>query len=161
MLSNCGAGEDSWQSLRLQGNQTSQSSRKSTLNIHWKDWSWCWNFNTTWCKELTHWKNPWCWERLKATGEEDSRGWDGWMASLNQWRVWAHSMRWWRTGKPGVLQSIGLQRVGHDLVTEQQLEQLKHLQSHWKIKLWTEHSKQNKLVLKYSATILLNRNWDF
>ena len=39
----------------------------------------------TWCKELTHWKRPWCWERLKAGAEGDDRGWDGWMASLTQW----------------------------------------------------------------------------
>ena len=46
-----------------------------------------WNSNTlaTWCEELTHWKRPWCWERLKAGGEGDNRGWDGWMASLAQW----------------------------------------------------------------------------
>ena len=49
------------------------------MNIHWKDWCWSWNSNTlsTWCKELTHWKRPWCWEILKAGGEEDDRGWDG------------------------------------------------------------------------------------
>ena len=39
------------------------------------------NTLATWCKELTHWKRPWCWERLKAGGEGDDRGWDGWMAS--------------------------------------------------------------------------------
>ena len=45
------------------------------LNIHWKDWCWSWNSNTltTWCEELTHWKIPWCWERLKAGEEEDDR----------------------------------------------------------------------------------------
>ena len=44
---------------------------------------WSWNSNTLaiWCEELTHWKRPWCWERLKAGGEGDDRGWDGWMAS--------------------------------------------------------------------------------
>ena len=73
----------------------------------------------TWCKEQTHWKRPWCWERLKAGGEGDDRGWDGWMASLTQWTwVWASSRRWWRTGKPGLLQSMGSQRVGHDCATE-------------------------------------------
>ena len=58
------------------------------------------------CKELTHWKRPWCWERLKAKGEEGGR--DGWMASPTQWTawVWASSGRWWKTGKPGVLQSM-------------------------------------------------------
>ena len=69
----------------------------------------------TWCEELTHGKNPWCWERLKAGGEEDDRGWDGWMASLTWWTwVWVNSMSWWWAGRPGVLQSVGLQRVGHD-----------------------------------------------
>ena len=66
----------------------------------------------TWCEESTHWKRPWCWERLRA-GEEGDRGWDGWMASSTQWTwVWESSRRWWITGKPGVLQSIGSQRVG-------------------------------------------------
>ena len=59
MLSNCGAGEDSLESLRQQGDQTSQPWRKSTLNIHWKDWCWSWSTNilATWCEEPTHWKN--------------------------------------------------------------------------------------------------------
>ena len=49
--------------------------------IHWNDW--CWSSNTldTCCEELTHWKRPWCWERLRARGEGDNRVWDGWMAS--------------------------------------------------------------------------------
>ena len=70
---------------------------------------------------LTHWKRPWSWERLKARGEGGDRGWDGWMASLTQctW-VWASSRRWWRAGKPGVLQSMGSQRVGHNWATEKQ-----------------------------------------
>ena len=68
---------------------------------------------------LSPWKRPWCWERLKAGGEGDNRGWDGWMASPTQWAwVWESSRSWWRTGKPGVLQSTRSQRVGHDCVTE-------------------------------------------
>ena len=71
------------------------------------------------CKDLTHWKTPWCWERLKAGGEGDDRGWDGWMASLTQWTwVWVNSGSWWWTGKPGVLQSMGSRRVGHGWTTE-------------------------------------------
>ena len=67
------------------------------------------------------WKDPDAGKRLRARREEGNRGWDDWMASLTQWMwVWANSGRQWRTGKPGVLQSIGLQRVGHDLATEQQ-----------------------------------------
>ena len=61
------------------------------MNIHWKDWCWSWSSNTLaiWCEELTHWKRPWCWERLR-TGEGGDRGWDGWMASPTQWTwVWA------------------------------------------------------------------------
>ena len=80
--------------------------RKSVLNIHWKDWCWSWNSNTlaTWCKELTHLKRPWCWERLKVGGAGDDRGWDGWMASLTQWTwVWVNSGSWWWTGRPGML----------------------------------------------------------
>ena len=62
-----------------------------------------------------------CWKRLKAGGEEGGRGWDGWMASPTQWTwVWANSGRWWWTGKPGVLQSMELQRVRCDWATEQQ-----------------------------------------
>ena len=57
-------------------------------------------------------ERPWCCERLKAGGEGDDRGPDGWMASLTQWRwAWASCRRWWRTGKPGVLQPMGSQRV--------------------------------------------------
>ena len=100
--------------------------------------------------ELTHLKRPWCWERLRAGGEGDDRGWDGWMASPTQWTwVWVNSGSWWWTGRPGVLwfmgsqswtrlsdwtelrrqgktedrgvlQSIGSQRVRQDLATEQQ-----------------------------------------
>ena len=70
---------------------------------------------------VTHWKRPWWWERLRARGEEGDREWDGWMASLTQWRwVWADSRRQWRTGKPGMLSSMGLQRVSRNLATEQQ-----------------------------------------
>ena len=74
---------------------------------------------STWREELTHWKRPWCWERLKEGGEGDDRGWDGWMASPTWWTwVWVNSWSWWWTGKPGVLQSMGSQRVRHDWVTE-------------------------------------------
>ena len=80
--------------------------------VHWKDWCWSWNSNTLaiWCEELTHWKRPWCWERLRAEGEGDNRGWDGWMASPTRWTwIWVNSGSWWWTGKPGVLWFIGSQ----------------------------------------------------
>ena len=103
MLLNCGVGEDSWESLGLQGDPTSPSWKRSVLNIHWKDWCWSWNSNTlaTWSEELTHLKRPWYWERLKAGGEGDDRGWADWMASPIQWTwVWVNCGSWWWTGRP-------------------------------------------------------------
>ena len=73
----------------------------------------------TLCEGLTHWKRHWRWERLKSGGEEDEWGWGGWMASSTQWTwIWVNSGNWWWTGRPGVLQSMGSQRVWHDWVTE-------------------------------------------
>ena len=69
-------------------------------------------------QKLTHWKRPWYWESLKA-GEGDGGGWDGWMSSSTQWTwVWVNSGSWWSTGRPGMLQSMGSQRVGHVWATE-------------------------------------------
>ena len=79
------------------------------------------NSNTlaTWWEELTHWKRPWCWERLRAVGEGDNRGWDGWMASPTWWTwVWVDSGSSWWTGRLGVLHFMGLQRVGHNWVAK-------------------------------------------
>ena len=86
--------------------------RNSTLNIHWQDWYWSWSSNTlaTWCKELTHWKRPWCWERLKTEGKESNRGWDGWMASkmdMHLGKLW-ELMRYgeaWHAAVHGVMKS--------------------------------------------------------
>ena len=70
-------------------------------------------------EELTHWKRLWCWEGLGAGEEGGDREWDGWMASLTRWTwVWVNSGRWWWTRRPGVLQFMGSQRVGHDWATE-------------------------------------------
>ena len=104
---------------------TEGSSNQSVLkeispDIHWKDWCWSWNSNTlvTWCKELTHLKRPWCWERLRAGGEGDNRGWV-WMASPTKWTwVWVNSRSWWWTGRPGVLRFMRSQRAGHNWATD-------------------------------------------
>ena len=57
--------------------------------------------------------------KIEGGRKRGQRGWDGWMASLTQWAwVWVDSRRWGWTGRPGVLQSMGSQRVGHDWVTE-------------------------------------------
>ena len=102
-------------------------------------WPQSWNFKlifymftflynlATWCEELTHLKRRWCWERLRAGGGGDDRGWDGWMASLTQWTwVWVGSRSWWWTGRPGVLQFMGLPRVRHDWATELNWTELMH-----------------------------------
>ena len=85
MLLPCGAGEDSWESLELQGDPTSPSSRKSSLNIHWKDWCWSWSSNSlaTWYEEPTYWKNPdagkeWRQEE-KGKTEDEMVGWHHWL----------------------------------------------------------------------------------
>ena len=81
-------------------------------------------------------KRPWCWKRLKVGGKGNDRGWDGWMASPTQWTwVWVSSGSWWWTGKPGVLPSMGSQRVGHDWVTEL---------NWWSLK--TNQPEQNELL---------------
>ena len=144
MFLNYGVGEDSWETLRLQGDPTSpilkeisleysleglmlklkfqyfghlmrrtdslektlmrgktEGRRRGRQRMRWLD-------GIT-NEELTHLKRPWCRERLKAGGEGDDREWDGWMASLTQWTwVWVNSGSWWWTGRPGVLQSLGL-----------------------------------------------------
>ena len=114
--------QNSWESLGQWGHQASQSSGKSTLNTHWKDWCWNWSSSLliTWCEKLTHWNSLWCWEGLRAE-KEDIRGWYNWMASPMQWTwIWANSRRWWGIGRPGVLWSMGPQRVRHNWATEQQ-----------------------------------------
>ena len=103
----------------------------------------------TWCEELTHLKRPWCWERLRAGGEGDNRGWDGWMASLTQWTwVWVDSGSWWWTGRPGMLQSMGLQIVRHDWVNE----------LNWTSKAIWSWSFPCSVIVDYSFT-LLTSNW--
>ena len=122
MLLNCGVGEDfesplDWkeiQPIHPKGNQSLEALILAHLMLKLKL-----QFLPTWCEELTHWLRPWCWARLKAGGEEDDRGWDGWMASPTRWTwVWASSGSWWWAGKPGMVQSMGLQRVRHEWATE-------------------------------------------
>ena len=140
----CGVGEDSWESLGLQGDPTSLSSRRSVLGVHWKDLCWSWNSNTS-CEESTHWKRPWCWEGLGAGGEGDDRGWDVWMASLTRWTwVWVNSGSWWWTGRPGMLWFMGLQRVGHNWATEMNWTEL-----NWKYGLPEIRSYLRYFVLIY------------
>ena len=112
MLLNCGVREDSWESLGLQRDQSWVFIERTDIEAETITLA-------PWCEELTHLKRPWCWERLKAGKEGEDRGWDVWMASLTQWTwVWVDSGRWWWTGRPGMLQSMGLQRVWHNWAPE-------------------------------------------
>ena len=101
------------QPVNLRGNQSWIFSGKTDLEAEVPDTL------TTWYKELTHCKRPWCRERPKAGGEEDDRLCDGWMASPTRWTwVWASSRSWCWTGRPGMLQSMGSQSVSHDWAPE-------------------------------------------
>ena len=102
---------------------------KEVQPVHPKDQSWVFIGRTDakaetpilWPSHVKTWLigKDWCWEGLGAGGEGDGSGWDGWMASQNQWTwVWVNSRSWWWTGRPGVLRFMGLQRVGHNWVTE-------------------------------------------
>ena len=177
MLSNCGAIVDFWKSLGQQGDQTSQSQRKSSLNIHWKDW---WKLKLQYFGRLMQ-RSDSLGKTLMLGKTEGRRrrgqqrmmlmftlaisylttsnlprfmdltfqlpiqycslqqywmvGWmDGWMTSLTQWTwVWENSGRWGRTGKPGVLQFMGLQIIGHNLATEQQPSLPSNMLHKWEI----------------------------
>ena len=91
-----------------------------TLNTHWKDWcrSWSSNILATRCKQPTHWKRPWCWERLRARGEGDDR--DNWLNGITDPVNMSLSKlrETMKTGKPGVLQFMASQKVRHDLATK-------------------------------------------
>ena len=120
MLLNCGVGEDSWESLGLQGDPTSPFWRPA-LGFLWREWCWSWNSSTltTSCEELIHWKRLWCWEGFGVGGEGDERGWDGCVLSVTRWKwVWVNSGSWCRTRRPGMLRFMGSQRVGHHWATE-------------------------------------------
>ena len=114
-------GEDSWESLGLQESQpVHPTGNQSWIFIGRTDAEA--ETPTLQQPDRKNWligKRPWCWESLKAGGEGDNRRWDGWIASPTRWTwFWASSGSWWWTGKPGVLQSMGMQRVGHDWETE-------------------------------------------
>ena len=144
-LFNCGVGKASWESFGLQEDQTSQFWWKSVLNIHWKDWCWSWNSNT-WppdAKNWLIWKDP---DAGKDWRQEEKGMTEDKMVGLHQWLnghefdLTASSGSWWWTRKPGMLQSMGSQRVGHD----------------WATKLnWTECINSESQIPLFSQDLLL------
>ena len=131
-----------------------------------EDWCGSWRSSTlvTWCKELTLWKRPWCWERLKAWREGGNRGWAGWMTSSTQWTwVWANSWRQW--GFPGgsVVKNPPV-NAGDTEIRALSLGQEDHLEEEvathssilaWKI-LWTEEPGRLQSMWLQSQTWLSN-----
>ena len=110
MLLKCGIGEDSWESLGLQGDPASPEYSLVGLKLKLKLQYFGHLMQRTGSFEKT---------LMLGKIEGGRRGWDDWMASLTQWTwVWASFGSWWWTGRPSMLQSMGLQRVGHDWATE-------------------------------------------
>ena len=121
MLLNCGVGEDSWESLGLQGDPTSPFWRRSAPGISLEGMML--KLKLQYFGHLMQTVDSL--EKTVMLGgigdrrEGNDRGWDGWMASLTRWTwVWVNSGSWWWTGRPGVLWFMGSQRVGHDWATE-------------------------------------------
>ena len=141
MLLNCGVGEDSWESLGLQGDPTSQSWRKSVLNIYWKDWCWSWNSNTlvTWCKELTHWKRPWKIEGRRRRGRQRMR----WLDCITDSMDMSLSSLWelvmdreaWDTAVHGVIKGRTWLRNWTELIKGERKKIIHHPKWHWLLQI--------------------------
>ena len=105
-----------WTERRSNQSVLKEINPESSLNTHthWKNWCWRWRSSilVSWCEKPTYWKSPWCWERLRAEGEEGIRGWDGCTVPPKQWiQTWARECECelWemvRGREPGVLQSV-------------------------------------------------------
>ena len=133
--------------------------KEINLNTHWKNWHWSWGSHTlaTWCKELTHWKRPWCWERLRL-GEGSNRGWDGWMPSLTQWTgVWANTQRQWRTGKPDMQQSVVTKNWTQLKEWTTMLPNCYSVQNHVSVYLLKQLDCLFWVKVRYHIPLLLNR----
>ena len=129
---NCGVGEDFWESLGTarRSNQSILKEISPGCSLERLMFKLKLQYFGQLMWRAAHLKRPWCWERLRAGGEGDDRGWGDWMASLTQWTwIWVNSGSWWWTGRPGILRFMGLRRVGHNWVTE-----LSWTELNWSIK---------------------------
>ena len=130
MLLNYDVGEDSWESfdckkiklVNSKGNQSwifiGRTEAEAGTPVFWPPD----------LKNRLIWKDPSAWKDWRREEKRDNRGWDGWMASPTQWTwVWLNSGSWWWTGRPGMLQSMGSQRVGDDWSTELNWTELKYI----------------------------------
>ena len=150
ILLNCGVGEDSWESLGLQGDPTRPFFILKEISPGCSLEGMMLKLKLQYFGHLmlTHWKRLWCLVGLGAGWEGDDRGWDGWMTSPTQWTwVWVNSGSWWWTGRPGVLQFMGSQRVGHDWATELN---------------WTKHVQNEQLFSSFSVIFFMpQRYWNY
>ena len=119
MLLNCGVGEDSWESLALQGDQSILKEISPGCSLEGLMLKLKLQYFGHLMRRVDSLEKTLMLEGIGAGGEGDDRGWDGWMASPPQWMwVWVNSGSWWWTGRPGMLQFMGSQRVGHHWATE-------------------------------------------
>ena len=141
-----------WKARR--SNQSILKEISPEYSLEGKDWCWSWNSNI-WPLDAKNWLIGKAlgkgWERLKVGSEGDNRGWNDWMTSPMQWTwVWVDSRSWWWTGKPGVLQFMGSQRIEHEWVTELN---------------WTAYNPASRLsfhpLFTYSISCLLRSNFAF
>ena len=120
MLLNCGVGEDSWESLELQGDPPVHSEGDQPWDFFGRnDAKAKLQYFSHLMRRIDSLEKTLMLGGIGGRRRRDDRGWDGWMASRTRWTwVWVNSRRWWWTGRPGMLWFMGSQRVGHNWVTE-------------------------------------------
>ena len=160
MLLNFGVGEDSWESLGLKGDQTRSILKEISPEYSLEGWmlKLKLQYSSHLMQSTDLLGKILMLEKIEGRRRQGWQRWDGWMASLTQWTwVWVGSRSWWWTGKPGMLQSMGLQRVGHDWATE-----LNWTELNWtELKEITPFQKSSASLLKsvdrLTTTLLISR----
>ena len=119
MLLNCDVGEDSWESLGLQGDPVHPKGDQSWLFIERTDAGDELKYFGHLMRKTDSSEKTLMLGKIGGRRRRDDRGWDDWMASPTRWTwVWVRSGSWWWTGMPGMLQPMRSQRVRHNWVTE-------------------------------------------